>query len=416
MTRWISRLLLCLVIGLPALPAQGQQSLRAAAVVNDEVVSGLDLHMRLQLVSLSSGMRNNPDDIRRLAPQVLRNLINERLQLQEAERLGLKVEPAEIREATQRIASRNDIGREQFIATLEQQGVMRETLISRIRANLAWQKVIRRKIRPQVNVTSEEVDDVIERRKSRAGKQVMKTREIFLPAEDGETQQVRRTAERLMQELRNGASFGALARQFSQSATAAVGGDLGWITERALPEELTGKVDSMNAGQIAGPFQARGGFYILGLEDKKRQGVGATTVTLKQLLVSGENGSAGTEALRQRVEGLAGRIEGCGEVASVAESADRAQAIDLGQLKLADMPENIRDTIGGLKVNEISEPIETGGGVGVVVVCDRTTPGLDREEIRNSLLSERMNMLSRRHLRDLRRAAHIDIRIEGLQS
>jgi peptidyl-prolyl cis-trans isomerase SurA len=412
MMRWLGRLLACLIVAAP-LHAQAQQSLRAAAVVNDEVVSILDLRMRMKLVALTSGLANEPEQIRRLAPQVLRNLINERLQLQEARRLEIEVTESEIRDASRRIAQRNDISLDQFVQALERNGIMPETFNERVRATIAWQKVLAREVRPDVNISAAEVGEVVERRQAQAGQRLLRMREIFLPTEDDNVTEVRQTAQRLMQELRNGANFDALARQFSQSATAAVGGDLGWITPDTMPDKLAEQAAGMSTGSLAGPIETFGGIYILGLQDAREGGAGSTRVTLKQVLLP-TNGAADTDALRGEVNRLAGRIDACGDVESVAEGHDNAQSVDLGTLELADMPDGIRQTVGGLEVGEVSEPIEAGGGIGVVVVCDRETPGLDRDQIRENLVRQRLDMLARRYMRDLRRQAFVDVRVSVL--
>jgi len=412
--RWLARLALCCALIVVAHPAPAAQTLKAAAIVNDEVITQLDLKARIKLVTVSSDMRDTPENVRRLAPQILRNLINERLQLQEASRLGVEVKDSEITKATARIAKRNNMSREQFMRALERNGIMTSTLTSRVRANLAWQKVIAREVRPRVTIGSAEVEEVIQRRKARAGQRLLRLREIYLPAEDGSAADVRGTAERLLGELRNGAEFGALARQFSQAATAATGGDLGWITPASLPEPVAKAAGDMEAGTVAGPIEARNGFYILGLQDARRQTAGATKLTLKQLMIPlpDDADDAAARTVRDRLGDVRERVKGCDGVSKVAEGLEKAQVIDLGTMKLGDMPDRVRDKVGELDVGGVSVPFKAGGGLGVVVVCGRETIGLNREKIRRNLVRNRMQMLGQRYLRDLRRRAHIEMRMD----
>lgn len=413
--RWLARFAVCLLLLTPALPASAADTLRAAAIVNDEVISELDLKARIKLVRVSSGLKGNPDN-RALARQILRNLINERLQLQEARRLDIEVAEKRVEKATAELASRNNMSREAFLDALARNGILPETLTARVRANLAWQKVLARKVRPQVSVDSEDVNEVVERRKARAGQRLLRLREIYLPVEDGSAGEVRKTAKRLMRELRNGANFDSLARQFSQAPTAATGGDLGWITPASLPDPLARVARDLNKGRVAGPVKARNGLYILALQDARRTTAGATTVTLKQVLIPLPDDADDQTAqdVRGRLTALSERIQGCDDVASVVEGLDKVQRVDLGQMKLGDMPERIRKTVGGLDVGDVSAPIRAGGGLGVVVVCERQTAGLDREKIRRNLIRGRMQQLAQRYLRDLRRAAHIEIRLKTL--
>jgi peptidyl-prolyl cis-trans isomerase SurA len=198
-------------------PASGQQSLRAAAVVNDQVISQLDVEMRMRLVMLSAGISPQEVERGRLQDQVMRNLINERLQLQAAERFGFSVSEEEIDEAVARVAQNNNMSADRFLSILRQNNVTVETFREQLRANLAWQKVIRNRLSRDVSISDEDVDDAVERFQARQGERQYRVREIFLAVdEEQELPRVRQTAQRLMQQLRQGAEFGALARQFSQ--------------------------------------------------------------------------------------------------------------------------------------------------------------------------------------------------------
>jgi peptidyl-prolyl cis-trans isomerase SurA len=165
---------------------------------------------------------------------------------------------------------------------------------------------------------------------------------------------------------------------------------------------------------VAGPIEARNGFYILGLQDARRQTAGATKLTLKQVMVPlGDDVDAATEqALRDRLEQVRQKVQGCDNVNAVANGLNKARVIDLGTMNLSDMPDRVRKTVGGVEVGGVSEPLKAGGGLGVVVVCDRETAGLDREKIRRNLVRNRMQMLAQRYLRDLRRRAHVEMRMD----
>ncbi len=224
---------------------------------------------------------------------------------------------------------------------------------------------------------------------------------------------VRRTAERLVEQLRGGANFGALARQFSQSATASVGGDLGWIEEGQLPDELSDELARMRPGELAGPIPTFGGFYILLLRDQRRVSMGNATVNLKQLLFALPPDAAADqlEQARTKAAELQPRIEGCESFDALAEEHGSPGSGDLGTLKLSDLPEDLRRVILPLPVGQASAPIRVAAGISLLLVCSREDDGIDREKIRNSLIGQRLDMLARRYLRDLRRAATVDIRL-----
>lgn len=247
---------------------------RPAAVVNDDVISVLDLAMRVQLAIVAAGVDDTQEVRRRLTPQVLRGLIDERLQLQEAKRLDISVTDDEVAVALDQIARQNNMTEGQFLTMLRNRGIIPTTLIDQIRAQLAWRSVVLRRIRPQVVISSEEVEEVANRLSSRQGAIERRVAEIFIPVETAAKEdEALNNANRLLQELRRGANFAGLARQFSQSGTASLGGDLGWVQDGELDEELNKALAQMGPGDISPPIRTVSGFHILLLRDmRKNQG------------------------------------------------------------------------------------------------------------------------------------------------
>jgi peptidyl-prolyl cis-trans isomerase SurA len=253
-------------------PAVAQQDLfRPAAVVNDDVISVLDLAMRVQLAIIAAGVQDSQDVRSRLMPQVLNSLIDERLQMQEANRLDIAVTDEQVAGALEQIAEQNNMTEGQFLTMLRNRGVIPTTLIDQIRAQIAWQSVIQRRVLPNVVIAPEEVEEVISRLASRRGSIERRVSEIFIPVEstakEGEAQA---DANRLFEELRRGANFAGLARQFSQSGTAVLGGDLGWVRDGELDEELNKVLAQMGPGEVSVPVRTLSGLHILFLRDMRK--------------------------------------------------------------------------------------------------------------------------------------------------
>ncbi|MDZ7712630.1 MAG: peptidylprolyl isomerase [Rhodovibrio sp.] len=417
MRRFFSRLtgflaLIVLTIG-AVQPAAAQQSLRAAAVVNDQVISQLDVEMRMRLVMLSAGISPQEANRARLRDQVMRNLINERLQLQAAERFGFSVSEEEIDQAVQRVARNNDMSADQFLSILRQNNVTVGTFREQLRANLAWQKVIQNRLARDVTISDEDIDDALARYRSRQGERQYRVREIFLAVDDEQDlPRVRQTAQRLMQQLRQGAEFGALARQFSQAPTAADNGVIGWVTPENLPEPVAERVTEMQPGQLAGPVRGYGGLHIVNLMDTRVLSRGNETVELRQLfkpVPEDADAEAVTEA-KQRLQQLAEPAQGCGNFDTLADDTDAARTSDLGEVKMSALPDNIRPKVADLPLETPSEPLQVAGGYAVLMVCERSG-GIDRQQIRQNLQQERLNMLAQRYMRDLRRQANIEIQM-----
>jgi peptidyl-prolyl cis-trans isomerase SurA len=257
-------------VAAPVAPPPARSTEGIAAVVNDDIISMSDLTARLQLALVSSGLPNTQETRQRLTPQVLRSLVDERLQLQEATRANVSVTDKEINEAFSKVAEQNRMQRDQLEKMLASQGVPRSTLESQIRSTIAWGKLVQRRLRPSIEIGQEEIDQVIQRIQANAGKPEYLAAEIFLAVDAPEREDdIRRLADRLYEQIGQGANFTAVARQFSQSAGAAAGGDLGWVQQGQLPEELDSTLRQLRPGQASRPIRSITGYHILMLRDER---------------------------------------------------------------------------------------------------------------------------------------------------
>ena len=215
------------------------QEAKVAAIVNDDVVSAEDLANRVTLLVRSSRMQDTGENRKRITPQVLRALIDERLQMQEAKRLNVSVSKQEIADAFTRIEVQNNMPKGGLDEYLAKAGVSRASLVDQLTANIAWAKLVRNRLSQDVNISDEQVTEALNHMKETADIPQSRVSEIFLvidnPRQEAEMKQL---ADRLIDQIRSGVKFDALARQFSQSPTAAVGGDLGWVTPSQLLPQL----------------------------------------------------------------------------------------------------------------------------------------------------------------------------------
>jgi peptidyl-prolyl cis-trans isomerase SurA len=401
-------------------PTRAALEQRIVAVVNDEVISAQDLNDRLQLVTLTSGIPDSEQARARLAPQVLRSLIEEALQLQEAERLDITVEDAEIQRALANIAERNQMtvgAMQQFFA---QNGINLATLLDQVRAQIAWVKVVNRQIVPRVTVTVDQLDMAVEEARRNEGEPEYLLSEMVLPVDNpAQAQVVAQDAARLVQTLREGASFESLARQVSAAASAERGGDVGWIRSSAIPQELRNTLESMREGEISDPIPSPVGYYIFFLRDRRLNQAAAETSTgnveveLAQILFP-VDGAADVDALRARAAELRGDLGDCTAMSDTAAELNAPQSGRLGWLRLGDLPAAFRQTVSNLPVGEVSAPLQGPAGIHLLMVCNRRglqgeTP--QRDQIAERLQRERVERLARRYLRDLRKEAFVEVRL-----
>lgn len=270
-TALLAAVIVCMIAVTAALPrmaaAQGVQ--RIAAVVNDDVISAYEVNQRVMMVMVTSQIPDTEENRRRLSAQILRNMIDEQLQLQEAKRLNIRVSDEEIDKVLVRLNEQNNLPPGSLEKILARANVDVNVLRAKLRADESWGKLIRNQLRQQVFIGDEEVEEELNRLKAVQNLPRHRVAEIFLPVDNPDNQrQVLDLANRLIQQTRNGAKFNALAREFSQSASAAVGGDLGWVTKGQLDPALDQAIGRMNKGEIAGPIQTLAGYYILYMIEK----------------------------------------------------------------------------------------------------------------------------------------------------
>ncbi len=399
--------------------AAAAQETRIAAIVNDEVVSLNDLGNRLQLVMRSSGIEDTPQNRGRISTQVLRSLIDEKLQMQEAKRLNITVTPEELEQAFGRIEQQNNMAKGALDNFLRDTGIPRSSLADQLAASIAWSKLVRNRLMQDVTISEEEVAEALNQLKQNADVPQNRVSEIFIAIDNpSQEEDAKRLADRLIDQIRGGANFGAVAQQFSQSPSAAVGGDIGWVTANQLAPELGNALDKMKPGEMSYPIHTTGGYYLLYLLERRRLGQpnpGDTVLSLVEVAF-GLPPTATVED-RQRLAAEAQQVsdsaKSCGELAKIGRERAPQATREVPGIKASDLSPQVREVALGLGIAEASKPTAIPGGIGVIMVCERKEPpgGLpSREEVSEQLARARLDTLARRYLRDLRRGAYVDIR------
>ena len=392
---------------------------RATARVNGNIITGTDVEHRVALVLDANQQQVTPEEMQRLRLQVLRNLIDETLQVQEASALEMEVTNEEVDQAYERLAtSRFDRTPEQLDEYLRSIGSSPQSLKRQIQGELAWNRLLQRNVAPFVNVSSNEVNELYERLQSSRGTAEYRIGEIYLSATPANREEVSRNARRIVEQLRQGGSFVAYARQFSEASTAAVGGDLGWIRlEQLQNPQLEEAAQNLQPGQLVGPLEIPGGFSILLLIDKRNIGMADprdAILSLKQISLDFPDGIPEAEA-QERANAFAAAVQsmnGCGD-ANEKAAAIGAQTVDNDEIAVRALPEALQAPILELSVGQ-STPIfgALDEGVRVLMLCGRDDPqseqGPNFEQLMAQIEDDRVNKRAQRYLRDLRRDAVIE--------
>lgn len=390
----------------------------ATAIVNGFVITGTDIDRRLALVTASSEAEISPEEMLRLRVQVLRNLIDETLKIQAAEAAEMKVSPAEVEETYLQLAGQNFGGdtkkMDEYLTSI---GSSAASLKRQIEGEAAWENLLRRNIMPYVNVSADEVNDVLKRLNEAKGTDEYRLGEIFLSATTENRAAVLANAQSIVQQLQQGGSFVGYARQFSEASTQAVGGDLGWVRLGQLPPQLGAAVRNMTTGQLQGPIEIPGGFSIIYLINKRQvlmADPAEAVLNLKQISVSFPPGVSQAQA-EARVDEFGSFIEslrGCGDVDAGAARIG-AEVVTNEQIKAEVLPPQLRDILLGLQIGQTTPPFgSVQEGVRVFMLCGRDDPkdagAPTFQAVMNQIEEERVNKRAQRFLRDLRNDAYIE--------
>lgn len=389
---------------------------RIAAVVNDNIISTQDINARIKLAMLSSGLPDTPDVRQRLLPQILRSLIDEQLQMQESKRLDISITDDEINQTLAHIAHDNNIVGDMKSYIIERGGSA-ESLVQQVRVNLAWGKVIQRELRPRVDVGDDEVESAIQRIRQNVGKEEYLVSEIYLAVDTPkDEEQVKQFADNLADQIKGGANFGAIARQFSQGTGAAGGGDIGWIQEGQLPSELNKALTHMDAGIVSTPIRSSSGYHILGVREKRTVSLGeakVATLSLQQIFRPYSSDTT-KDALLHDAEIIRASLNSCKDLhGNIDQKFPAWHWQDYGEVDLNKTPSWLSDKVRGLPVGSSTVPLATDKGALIFFVCDRhgTEDGVNREAIVSSIGTEKLELQARRLLRDLRKNAYLDVRL-----
>lgn len=390
----------------------------ATAIVNGYVITGTDIDQRVALVASASEAPIPEDEMLRLRVQVLRNLIDETLKIQAAEADELAAKREEVEETYQQLAAQN-FGSEpkKMDAYLESIGSSAAALKRQIEGEVAWENLLRRNVMPRVNISAEEVNEVLERMIKDKGTDEYRLGEIYLSATTENRAAVLKNAQTVMQQLQQGGSFVAYARQYSEASTQVVGGDLGWVRIGQLPPQLAAAVRTMQPGQLNGPIEIPGGFSIIYLINKRQvlmADPAEALLSLKQISiafppgVTQEQAEAKVDAFGQFLSAL----RGCADVEASAAKIG-AEVITNDQIKAAGLPPQLRDVVLQLQIGQATPPF--GGiqeGVRVLMLCGRDDPkdsgAPTFQAVMKQIEDDRVNKQAQRLLRDLRNDAYIE--------
>ncbi len=399
------------------------------AIVNDSPISEYDLRQRVALFLATTGIKATPEQMKQIRRQVLNQLETERLEVLEAQKNNVSVSSAEVDRAIEGITRENRLTMEQIQKVFSDAGVEMSTFRSQLAAQIAWTKTVQGQYGDRVRISPQDVDEEMKRLEAGKDKVHFRVAEIFEAVDSPEQEaQILKNMQGLLEQIRMGAPFDSVARQFSQNPTAAAGGDLGIVQEGQLPPELNSALLKMHPGEVSEPIKASGGYYLLFLRARVEpagtkvpdpaQQVNANpgVLPLARILlpIGPKPGKQLLAGAMQAATLLRQHIAGCNGLKELVARMRGAMYFDLGNMELSSLSSEIRDQLSRTQAGETTQPFTSPAGIELIVRCDKKPPQIQafqmpkREDVEQQLYEEQMAVYARRYLRDLRRVAQIE--------
>lgn len=395
-------------------------SLGIVAVVNEEVVTTVDVGDRIKFIITTAKLSNTSETLAKLVPQVTRQLIDEVLQQQDAQRLGIVISEADVNKAIDGLAASRGGSAELLYKQLSDARVPISTFKDQVRTQLAWNKVIGREVRPKVKVSDEEVE-LARLQESTAlkaeGSGEVQTITLILPVDKPERDnEVKALAEKLVSDLRNGASFEDIASQLGGGSAPT----LVWTPLSQLEPALSNALSKAVPGSVSNPARTADGYMIVKLLN--RRGIASAAVNdsnllLKDILLKLKPEDAADDAkLSLEIAHEVARYPGDCKSTSVAGiNGIEQSAIDVHfvEARFSELSPVMQEMVASLSVGGVTEPFATEDGIRLIMMCERidAPPTLaSAEEIYTKLMNKKLELEAQKYMRNLRRESFIEFR------
>ena len=380
-----------------------------AVIVNDEVISRYDVNQRVRLILVTSGIPATEENVKRIEEQAIKALIDEKIQIQEAIKLEVPDSPDEINLMLDNIARSNQTTAEGILESITSQGVNSETLLSQIKSELLWNKIVRGRFGSYINISDEEVNIIYDRTIQNINNSQYDISEIFIGFEDeSEEKEAKELTDRLTEQLKNEIAFEPVAQQFSQAPSSGQGGFIGWVSEGQLDPDIISNIKNLEIGSVSNPIKTVNGYYIIKLNGKSEEG-GKNPMKNQYDLISVSFDIDD----KVMAKDFSDNFISCKRLDSLLENYNHKEVNVIGKRLLQELPKELHKELLEKNAGNTLSPRFSEENIDIILICDRKDDigvQVNRDVIEDNIYSQKMGMMSRRHLRDLRRDAVIEYR------
>ncbi len=400
---------------------------RIVAVVNDEVITQYELRLRLEsaLAQLQrQGMTPPPRDV--LEKQVLERLVVDKVQLQQARELGMRIDDAQLEQALQRIATGNNMSLAQFRAALEKDGIAFASFREEIRAEMTIARLREREVESKIFISDGEIDNYLANVSAQgsAGEEYQLAHILLRAPESASPEQIqklRTKAEQVLERLNKGDDFAQLAAAYSDAPDGMKGGNLGWRSLDRLPPIFAEASLKLKVGEVSPVLRSSNGFHLIKLLAKRGGGVAqAVEQTHARHILIKVNEVVSESEARHKLEGLHERIkhgESFAELARLfSQDGSASKGGDLGWVYPGDTVPEFERAMNLLAPGELSPPVQSPFGFHLIEVLERRVQDVSSERqraaARQTLRERKREEAYQDWLRQARDRAYVEVRLE----
>lgn len=388
---------------------------RIVATIGHEIITQVDVDLRYQMMLLTAPAPKDPEQINAFRKQILKMLIDERLQLAEAKKMQLVLSDDDLAKGVALIEQKSGLPKGKIYALLDEKKIPRHVFEDYVKANILWQKVVRLKLNTSVEPQAQEINDELARIDDETKTARRFVAEIVLPAKTPEQEKTSfKKMNEIVSQLHQGQPFDAIAQKHSIGETAAQGGLVGWVKIGSSTPEIEAELGKMKPGTISKPFKNGDTITLLLLQDEQKPNADGTfTVYALKRALFAPSVSLHPQEQAGQIHQAAQAITSCKQFESGFAHLNPGK-IDVTELPAFEISPQLRELIAKTPVGKLTSPIIMPDHIAIVMVCGQkkiAPPKPSRDDVAHMLEMKNLNIASERMLRDLRRTNMIENRL-----
>ncbi len=392
--------------------------LSIVAIVNDEPITMMDLDARIRLIIISSNLPNNLETRKNLSGQVLQSLISERLQHQEAKKLGIRVTNQEVENNIKFIEKQNNMPENQLIETLFKNGVPKSALPIRLKSNLIMQKLLQNIIRPKVVINNNEVNNEYNNLLANNGKMEYKFSEIsFNFSNLSKKEDIILIAKQIRKKIIEENNFHVIGKRIQENGTGIYKNN-NWKLTNKINKDIYLQIETMEKDEISELVLTNTGVSIIKIDEKREFKIPELSQTVSDIAFISTDLPINKNKIDLFIEDIKNKtknLKSCDDMTELSKIYGNKKGKYLGKILLKKLPKYFIEELKNLNVNQPSKPIVADDGIYVTMICnynkDLNQEYALKEMIKDNIRNRSTTILKERYLLDLNRKALIDVRI-----